>query len=59
MSRNLQEQIRSLSQQLTQAQQDGNTELADDLQDEIWELEEQLNEETERLYDEQHNKQWH
>ncbi len=56
--KNLQDQLVVLARKLVEAQHDGNDEVIDQIQDEIWSIEEELNEQAEALYTNQHNKQW-
>ena len=55
-SKNLQEQLSSLSRQLTEAMNAGDEELAADLQDQIWELEDEINDDANELYKNRHTK---
>lgn len=56
-NKNQQERLRSLSLQLTQALTDGDEELAESLQDEIYDLEEEINDDDSELYKNRHAKQ--
>jgi hypothetical protein len=53
------QRIRELSKQLQQAYNDENYDLADDLEDELTELEEILEEEEEIEYNDRHQHSWY
>lgn len=59
MNKNLLERLRKLTAELAEARHDQNDELADSLEDEIYQLEFELSEEAEFEYADLHNRNWH
>lgn len=53
------QQIRDKAAALQQAHKDGDQELIETLEDELFDLEEELEDETNQEYDDHHNQRWH
>lgn len=55
MNKNLSEQLKKLAKQLTAAHEAGDLELEADLQDQIWDIQDQIAQEAEDEYDGHHS----
>ena len=58
MNKNLLEQLKDLTQRLVEAEHDGDEELIESLEDEIFELEFEIEEESLDDYSDNHYKTW-
>lgn len=58
MDKNLMLQLRELTAELVEAEAAGDEELVETLQEQIWELQDVIDEESEIEYADNHNKRW-